>query len=191
MKLILGLILMLMAKTVLAHPGHGFTPGFGAGFIHPLTGWDHLLVMVALGMLAAKQNGLARWRLPLIFMGVLLLGAILGMAGMVFPSIETAVAASVMAMGLLLVVRLPISPLIQTGLVGLFALLHGLAHGAELNHDVLSLMGMLLATGLLHLIGICLGSRRIAMYRPNLIHRLQTAFAVSMVLIGGLWMVGS
>jgi hypothetical protein len=63
-----------------AHPGHGFDHGFMPGFMHPLLGWDHLLVMLAVGVLAAKLGGKARWQLPLTFLMMMAIGAMLGAA---------------------------------------------------------------------------------------------------------------
>ncbi|MGZ8252156.1 MAG: HupE/UreJ family protein [Methylophilaceae bacterium] len=158
---LLGLVLAGTSTLAMAHPGHGLESTY-AGFMHPFSGWDHLLVMLAVGLWAGKLGGHARWQLPLTFMLVMALGSLLGFAGLSFAGVETAIAATVMAMGLLLVISLPIKPALRIGLVGLFAFMHGLAHGAELSqHSGLQVIsGMLLATGLLHAVGVALGAQR-------------------------------
>ena len=179
----IALFSTLFSGLALAHPGHGLINAY-AGFMHPLTGWDHLLVMLAVGVWAAKLGGKARWQLPLTFMLVMTLGAALGMSGLAFAGLETLIAATVMAMGLMLIISLPMNATLQVGLTGLFALMHGLAHGAELKHGVSPLIGMLLATGLLHGVGLIIGSQRI-----NVAKRVQSGLAFSMVLVGSYWLI--
>jgi len=106
-KFILALLLSMFTSQVMAHPGHGLETAY-AGFMHPLSGWDHLLMMLAVGVWAAKLGGKARWQVPLTFVGMMMIGAFLGMSGMSLSGVETAIAASVMAMGVLLIISLPI-----------------------------------------------------------------------------------
>ena len=170
-QIVLATLLSLFCSISSAHPGHGLAGGgLGgglevayAGFMHPLTGWDHLLVMLAIGVWASKLGGKARWQLPLTFLSIMTLGAVLGLAGITFPAVETAIAASVMAMGLLLVINLPISAISRIGIVALFAVFHGMAHGVELHsqQSYAALGGMLFATALLHGAGLLLGSQRV------------------------------
>lgn len=158
-QLISGIALSLVSTLVFAHPGHGLESAY-TGFLHPFTGWDHLLVMVAIGMWAAKIGDGARWQLPLTFLLVMTLGALLGLFGGIHLSgVESAIAASSIAMGLLLLIHLPINLNIRVGLTALFALFHGMAHGMELlTQDAFGVItGMLLATAILHGIGLVLG----------------------------------
>lgn len=150
----------LFSNAASAHPGHGLETAY-AGFMHPMTGWDHFLVMLAIGLWAAKLGGKARWQLPLIFVSVMAIGVILGAAGIYFAGVETAIAASVMAMGVLLILRLPINTGIQLGITAIFALLHGMAHGVELQiSSMLTVtLGMLTATALLHGVGLFVGTQ--------------------------------
>jgi urease accessory protein len=150
---------------VSAHPGHDgdhdFTWDFSGGLAHPLSGVDHLLAMIAVGLWAAQLGGRARWLVPVAFVGVMTLGAALGQAGLAFSGIEQGIAASVLVLGLLIArsVRLPVTA--GMGLVGFFALFHGLAHGAEMPATAAGLSygaGFIAATGLLHLVGIGLGT---------------------------------
>jgi urease accessory protein len=185
-KIMLTSLLVGFSNLAIAHPGHGLT-GSGlesayAGFMHPLTGWDHLLVMLAIGFWASKLGGKSRWQLPLTFLLIMTLGAVLGLGGITFTGVETAIAASVMAMGLLLAINLAIPASSRIGIVALFALFHGMAHGVELHsqQSYAALLGMLIATALLHGVGLLLGSQRV-----QLAKWLHTGLAWVMVLVGG------
>ncbi len=161
-QITLAILFSLISTVASAHPDHNLASAY-AGFMHPLTGWDHLLVMLAIGVWASKLGGKARWQLPLTFMLMMSLGAMFGLAGLTFSGVETAIAASVMAMGLLLIINLPISAISRVGVVALFAVFHGMAHGVELHShkSYMALGGMLLATLLLHGAGLLLGSQRV------------------------------
>lgn len=184
-KYILVVFLSLFASLVQAHPGHGLESAY-VGFMHPLTGWDHLLVMLAVGVWAAKLGGKARWQLPLTFMGMMVVGAVLGIASMSFSGVETAIAASVMAMGLLLIIRLPMQLSTQLGITAFFAVLHGMAHGLELQTlaQLAAFAGMLIATALLHATGVLLSSHKV-----NILKWLQQGLAYTMLLVGAYWLV--
>lgn len=160
-KYIFVLILGMFSSLVMAHPDYGLQSAY-AGFIHPFTGWDHLLVMVAIGLWAAKLGGKARWLLPLTFMVFILFGTLLGLAGVGFNGLETAIATSLVAVGFLVAFNLSIRQTSRFGLVALFALFHGLAHGVELNSNqaTLTIVTMLLSTSMLHAVGLLLGSQR-------------------------------
>jgi urease accessory protein len=157
-------VALAVAPWASAHPGHeghDFTWDFSGGLAHPLSGADHLLAMIAVGLWAAQLGGRARWLVPLAFVGVMALGAVLGHAGLTFSGIEQGIAASVLVLGLLIArsVRLPVT--VSMVLVGIFALFHGLAHGAEMPATAGGLSygaGFIAATCLLHLIGIGLGT---------------------------------
>jgi urease accessory protein len=133
------------------------------GFVHPLTGTDHLAVMLAVGLwsaLAARRAGPDMLWGPLAFAGMLLLGAVMGLQGVQIPAGEPMIAASVLVTGLLVITRWRISGSAAALLVGVFAIFHGLAHGAELAGSpqaTASLAGMLAATAMLHAAGLSLG----------------------------------
>lgn len=184
-RILVGSLLAASSSLAWAHPGHGLNSAY-AGFLHPLTGIDHLLVMLAVGLWAAKIGGRACWQLPLTFMLVMIIGAIGGYLGLGFNGVETAIAASVMAMGVLLAISLPLNAWLRMGLVALFALFHGLAHGTELSqHSNLPvLLGMLLATAMLHFSGFMLGH-----YRFKLARQLQALLAWGMMLAGAYLLV--
>jgi urease accessory protein len=172
-----------------AHPGHGFDHGFMPGFMHPLLGWDHLLVMLAVGVLAGKLGGKARWQLPLTFLMMMAIGAMLGAAGISIGGVETAIAASLMAMGLLLILHLPVSRGIQLIFTASFAIMHGIAHGIELNQGSLQtnlspLIGMLIATAILHAMGYVLGTQqhKLSQWSQSLLAGVMVGFGVSLLL---------
>lgn len=132
---------------------------FMAGFSHPLFGPDHILVMVAVGIWAAQIGGRALWAVPLAFVGTMAIGFALALQGIGLPFVEPAILASVIALGLLITmaVRLPVAA--AAGVVGIFALFHGHAHGGELGSaGALQFgIGFVIATALLHAGGIAAG----------------------------------
>ena len=138
-------------------PGH--THGFADGLAHPLLGLDHLLAMVAVGVWAAQLGGRARWAVPAAFVGVMMLGSALAMAGATMPMVESAILCSVMILGLLITsaARLPLAA--SLAVVGLFAAFHGLAHGMEIPANANGLAytgGFALVTAALHGAGFLL-----------------------------------
>ncbi|MBB2493599.1 HupE/UreJ family protein [Aquipseudomonas ullengensis] len=130
-KSLFTLALFLTPAVAFAHPGHGDS-GLMAGLAHPVFGLDHLLAMLAVGLWAAQQSGAARWALPLTFVGSMLFGGLLGFGGLQIPLMETGIAASVLAFGLLVAVAARLPMIVALGLTALFALTHGVAHGLEL-----------------------------------------------------------
>jgi urease accessory protein len=142
-----------------AHPLASESLGLLAGFSHPLRGFDHVLAMVAVGLYAYQQGGRALWGLPLAFVVMMAAGAGLGMAG-INPTnalTESGIAGSLLLFGLLLTLgrRLPFA--VTAGLVGLFAIFHGLAHVEEMPQSVSALAyasGFVIATVLLHATGL-------------------------------------
>ncbi len=156
-----GLLLLLLLPTFAhANVGVGATSGFAHGFGHPLSGMDHLLAMLAVGLWAAQTGGRALWAVPLTFVGVMAAGGVLGMAGIPLPPAETGIVLSVLMLGVLVAasVRLPL--VASMAIVGLFALCHGHAHGTEVPATASGLTygaGFLAATALLHAAGIGLG----------------------------------
>jgi urease accessory protein len=113
-----------------AHPGHE-PSGLLSGIAHPFLGIDHLLAMLAVGFWAAQQQGSARYLVPLTFLVSLLIGGGLGLAGLHLPYLETGIAGSVLALGLLVVVAARVRLSAALGVTVLFAFFHGLAHGLE------------------------------------------------------------
>ncbi len=150
-----ALALLLAPAAAFAHPGHDAS-GLMSGIAHPLTGLDHLLAMLAVGLWAAQQQGKARWALPLTFVGTLLVGGLLGFAGIQVPLMETGIAGSVLALGLLVAVAARLPMAVATTLTAVFGLAHGVAHGLELPQlasPVAYAVGFVVATAALHAAG--------------------------------------
>lgn len=154
-------VLLLASFAAHAHTGTdaAHSHGFIAGFMHPLTGLDHLAAMVAVGLWSALA--LRRvWVAPLAFAAMLLAGALAGLQGLALPAVEPMIAASLLVLGLLTLRRQQLPVAAAAGLVALFAVFHGVAHGAELAGSTgaaAMLAGMLAATALLHAAGVGLG----------------------------------
>jgi urease accessory protein len=160
-RLVLSLAALLVTATSAhAHPGLGHTFGLAHGFAHPIGGIDHVLVMVAVGLLAAHLGGRALWALPLAFVAMMAIGAAVGMAGISLPFVELAIALSVIVLGAAVAARVRLPILAAMTLVGLFALFHGHVHGSGVPETASGLaygLGFVLATGSLHAAGIGLG----------------------------------
>ncbi|OBQ94836.1 HupE/UreJ family protein [Mesorhizobium sp. AA23] len=151
------ILFLAAAMPAYAHVGVGTTSSFTTGFMHPLSGLDHMTVMIAVGLWAAMKGSKAVWAWPLAFVGVMVAGAALGMLQVPVPFVEPGILASVVALGLLvaLAVDLPVSA--GVAIIGLFALFHGHAHGTEVPENAGGLeymAGFAVATALLHGIGI-------------------------------------
>jgi urease accessory protein len=158
-KFAAGLLMAAAPSLALAHAGHagdGLHGAFYEGFMHPFTGLDHLLMMAFVGAWAARAGTGLRWQLPALFLAGLLGGWALGAAGFVPAGLESGVAATLIALGAAMALRLRLPRLAQFGGVALFAALHGLAHGGELRGSGAAwagALGMLAASALLQLAG--------------------------------------
>jgi urease accessory protein len=155
------LFLLALAEPALAHTGTGAAFGFLSGFLHPVTGPDHLIAMVAVGLWGAQLGNPAIWILPITFPLVMALGGVLGVSGFDLPLAEAVIGLSGVALGLVVALRARPPLWIAAVLVGIFAIFHGYAHGKELPEAVDPIgygVGFVTATGLLHLCGILLGT---------------------------------
>ena len=144
-----------------AHSDQVTTGGFLAGYLHPLTGLDHMLAMIAVGIWGAALGAPLIWALPIVFPLLMVIGGVLGIAGVPLPYVETGVALSVLVLGLAIAAawRAPVA--VALGLVAAFGVLHGHAHGTELPGSAAPAAyatGFVVSTGLLHLAGIALGA---------------------------------
>lgn len=151
----------LAAPPAWSHEGSASLGGFVAGFMHPLLGWDHLVAMLAVGLWGAFLGGAAIWVLPVAFPLVMAIGGALAVTGLPLPAVETGIATSAIVLGgaVAAAVRPPLW--IAALLVGAFAILHGHAHGVELPiaaSPVTYSAGFVVTTGLLHLLGIGIGT---------------------------------
>jgi len=153
--------LCLIADTASAHTGSHVVTGFTSGLTHPLSGLDHLLAMIAIGLWAAQQGGRALWAVPAAFVSAMALGGGLALAGLSLPHVETGIAASVLVLGLLIATRRRWAVTAGMAIAAIFAIFHGYAHGLEMPQaasPALYALGFVLATVFLHGVGIA-GSR--------------------------------
>jgi urease accessory protein len=156
----LALLAILVSAPALAHEQAGLAQGFATGFLHPLSGPDHILAMVAVGMWGAQLGLPALWVLPVTFPMMMAVGGFLGLVGIPLPGVEVGVALSALALGAMVAgaVRPPLWAAML--LVGAFAIFHGHAHGTELPPGQSGLtysLGFVVATGGLHAAGIAIG----------------------------------
>jgi len=150
----------LSPSVALAHTGVGNTEGVMHGFLHPLSGIDHILAMVAVGMFAAHLGGRAIWLVPLSFLTMMTIGGAVGMAGIPIPFVEIGIGLSVVVLGAAVALGLSLPLAAAMTLVGVFAVFHGHAHGAEMPETASGLgyaADFIVATALLHAVGIAAG----------------------------------
>jgi urease accessory protein len=144
-----------------AHEQVGVAGGLTSGFLHPLTGLDHLVAMVAVGIWGAQLGAPAIWVLPITFPLVMAFGGVLGVLGIPLPMSEVVIAMSALVLGAAVAARVRLPFAAAAVVVAVFAIFHGHAHGAELPSAANPLaygVGFVVATGLLHLCGIAIGT---------------------------------
>jgi urease accessory protein len=147
----------LITMTVLAeaHAGHG-----ADGFIHPFTGIDHIVTMIAVGLFAAMLGGKARYLVPSSFVAMMVAGAALALNGVALPFVETGILASMVVLSAAVVLRWNASISLAMGLCGFFAVFHGFAHGAEMSPNASGFeygVGFVVSTLILHAAGLSAG----------------------------------
>lgn len=157
---IVMLLALLWPTKALAHPQGGETAGLLGGLQHPVSGLDHVLAMVAVGLWGAQLGRPALWLLPVTFPMVMAFGGMVGLMGFALPGIEIGIAVSAIILGVMVgwEVRPPLW--VAAAVVGFFAIFHGHAHGTELPAGANALLysiGFVVATGCLHAAGIGLG----------------------------------
>jgi urease accessory protein len=156
----LASVLAAVPTLALAHTGAGSSIDFMHGFAHPISGVDHVLAMVAVGIFAANLGGRALWGVPLTFMALLAVGGAAGIMEMPLPHVELGIALSIVALGLAIAVRFEWPVAVAMTLVGVFAIFHGHAHGTETpmaGSAIGYALGFVTATGSLHLSGLVFG----------------------------------
>ncbi len=154
------LLTLLAATPALAHVERGQAAGFFTGLSHPVSGLDHVLVMVAVGLWGAQLGAPAMWLLPVIFPMVMAMGGMIGLLGIPLPFVEVAIALSAVLLGIMVMTEARPPVAAAAVLVGFFAVFHGHAHGTELpagQSGLLYSMGFVMATGCLHGVGIAIG----------------------------------
>ncbi len=154
------LVLALAAAPAEAHSIKGAVFGFVTGFMHPLTGPDHVVAMVAVGLWGTFLGAPAIWLLPIVFPLIMALGGAAGVIGLPLSHVETGIALSAVVLGLMVALAVRVPVWLAVVMVGFFAIFHGYAHGRELPLAVGPMefaLGFVIATGCLHLAGIALG----------------------------------
>lgn len=177
---------VLLAPTLAhAHPGHGAS-SLEHGFAHPISGLDHLLAMLAVGLWAGQLGGRARWQVPAAFLGVMILGGLVGMTGVSVPAVEQGIAASVFVLGVLIAAAVRLPAMASMAIVAGFAFFHGVAHGTEMPVDAAGFgyaAGFTVATGLLHLAGLGVGMAASQVRQPRFVRLAGGAIAACAVVL--------
>jgi len=179
------LLILLWPVAALAHIQAGEAGGFVSGLSHPVSGLDHVLAMVAVGLWGAQLGMPAIWVLPVAFPMMMAFGGMLGLMGAPLPGVEIGIAVSAMVLGALVLGGVRLSLAAAVLVVAFFALFHGHAHGTELQagqNAVLYSLGFVIATGTLHAVGIGIG----LIQRWDLGRKLLRG-AGGVVLAGGLY----
>jgi urease accessory protein len=151
---------LLWTPAAHAHVEQGQAAGFFTGMGHPLSGLDHVLAMIAVGLWGAQLGAPSLWLLPVTFPIVMALGGMLALVGVPLPGVEVGIAASAILLGLAVMSELRPPLAAAVALVGLFGVFHGHAHGTELppgQSALLYSMGFVAATGCLHGVGVAIG----------------------------------
>ena len=160
-QLALLAFLLLSSESASAHILEGDAAGgFISGFEHPISGLDHIVAMVSVGLWGAQLGVPAIWLLPVTFPMVMAFGGMLGLMGVPLPGTEVGIALSAVALGAVVATEARPPLWVAALLVGFFAIFHGHSHGTEIPPDqngVLYSVGFVIATGLLHLCGIGIG----------------------------------
>lgn len=157
LKLALAALLAMAPTAALAHTGVSVEHDLVHGFLHPIGGLDHVLAMVAVGVFAFVLGGRALYLVPLAFVGMMAAGFVLGLWWIELPFMEPGIALSSIIIGGVAALGRPMPVVAASALVGLFAVFHGVAHGAEMPVGASGLeyaLGFVAATALLHLAGI-------------------------------------
>lgn len=178
-------LLAAWAPAVQAHVEGGEGSSLIAGFLHPMTGVDHVVAMVAVGLWGAVLGAPALWLLPVAFPMVMAFGGFWGLLDLPLPGVEIGIAISGVVLGTLVLLEKRLPLWAAALLVGMFALFHGHAHGRELPDGANALvfsLAFVVATGVLHLAGILLGEMRCW---P--IGRLGVRAAGAAIALTGLW----
>ena len=166
-KYVAAFAAVITPTAAFAHTGIGTVHGVARGFMHPVTGADHVMAMLAVGFLAYVIGGRALWLVPTSFVSMMAVGGALGMAGVNLPFVELGIGLSVVGIGAAAAFGKNLSVSAAMVLVGTFAVFHGVAHGAEKPADTSCLsyaLGFMTATVALHAIGIaaCFAVSKIA-----------------------------
>jgi urease accessory protein len=184
-SLLLSMAVLICPAIAWAHVGSGEAGGFLTGLQHPVSGLDHVLAMIAVGLWGAQLGSPALWMLPVAFPMMMAFGGMFGLMGLPLPGVEVGIALSAVVLGFMVLSEVRAQLVIALVVVAFFAIFHGHAHGTELpegQSGLLYSMGFVIATGCLHGVGITIG----------LVHRWDTGriamrVAGAVVLVAGLY----
>lgn len=160
MRSLVLLAILATPASAWAHIQAGEAGGFLSGVHHPISGWDHVLAMIAVGLWGAQLGAPALWLLPVTFPMVMALGAMMGLLGIPLPGVEFGIALSAVVLGAMVLTEKHPPLWVAACIVGFFAIFHGHAHGTELppgESGLLYSAGFVMATGCLHGVGIGIG----------------------------------
>lgn len=156
-----ALLAALVPAAVFAHDGTQLPYGsFLSGLTHPVLGLDHFLAMVSVGVVSAQIGGRAIWTVPATFVGIMAFGGLLGWLDIGLTAIEAGIAFSVLALGTAIALDKAVPFVVAMCAVGVFAIFHGYAHGAEMPAVATATtyaLGFMTGTALLHLMGVIIG----------------------------------
>jgi urease accessory protein len=184
-QLIMSMVVLLYPATALAHVGSGASGGFLTGVAHPVSGLDHVLAMIAVGLWGAQLGKPALWLLPVVFPMMMAGGGMLGLMGIPLPGVEIGIAISAIVLGAMVFAEAKPALAVSLAIVAFFAIFHGHAHGTELpagQSGLLYSIGFVAATGCLHGVGISIGM----IHRWNT-GRLALRGAGAMVCVAGIF----
>jgi urease accessory protein len=182
-RVLVAVSVAVLSSPAFAHVEQGQAAGFLAGLAHPVSGLDHMLAMVAVGLWGAQLGAPAIWLLPITFPIVMAMGGLLGLLGVPLPGVEFGIAASAILLGAAVMTERRLPLYAAAALVGFFAVFHGHAHGTELppgQSGLLYSLGFVVATGCLHAVGIAIGA----------IHRWPTGRVALRIAGGGVGLAG-
>ena len=154
------LTFLFYTQSVQAHVNKEEAVSFLSGVKHPISGLDHVVAMIAVGLWGAQLGHPAIWVLPVAFPMVMAFGGMLGLLGVPLPGIEIGIAASAIMLGTAVMQELRPPLAVAATIVAFFAIFHGYAHGSELppgQSGLLYSLGFVIATGCLHGVGITMG----------------------------------
>ena len=143
-----------------AHVGSGAAGGFLTGLQHPVSGLDHVIAMLAVGLWGAQLGAPAIWLLPVVFPMMMAMGGMLGLMGIPIPGVEIGIAVSAVVLGFMVLAEARLKIQLAMVIVAFFAMFHGHAHGTELpagQSGLIYSIGFVAATGCLHGMGIAIG----------------------------------
>lgn len=189
LRLFAWIVIALMAAPATAHAHWIGGSGLMSGLTHPFLGTDHLLAIIAVGIVSTLWKGKIIWKIPGTFVALMVVGGLMGMDGVRLPFAETGIALSILLLGTMLAIQKQIPLEIMLMSVALFGMMHGYAHGSELPGAASPLrfgMGFVMATSVLHLAGALIG--RMARERQWTIAMMRAA-GTGMAVMGGLFLM--